>query len=94
VSVLGIATVDWAAQPSVNALFPNSGQWEAPGGSKQWDVAAHVRDQMRERGNRALRYGYVLRGGLENVQGDDDDSCLSVISNLQLTITYVVPSGQ
>ena len=90
VSVLGIATVDWAAQPSVNALIPNSAQWDAPGGKKEWNVTDHVYDQINDRGNRALRYGYVLRGALEDVRGDDDDSCESVISNLQLTIEYAV----
>jgi hypothetical protein len=93
VSVVGTATVDWTSpsfQPG-ESLFPNQFAWNDAAGSREWDVASHVRSQLAYRNDPELGNGYVLQGGLSDVQGHDDDSCLSEISNLQLTISYVVP---
>ena len=37
------------------------------------------------------RYGFVLRGAIEDLHADDFSSCMSVVSNVQLHITYSVP---
>jgi hypothetical protein len=89
VAVLGIATVEWAGQP-INALFPN-GTYEdvTPGSTRAWDVTSHVRDLLHDRS--VPRHGYVLRGSLEELAGEDDTSCMSTVSNIRLQVTYLVP---
>lgn len=38
------------------------------------------------------RFGFVLRGAIEDLNGDDFSSCMSTISNIQLHLTYDVPN--
>ncbi len=84
VSVLGVATVDWANQ-RIEGLFPNRTVASVtPQATSAWDVTAQVRD-------RAAPFGYVLRGSLEeNLEADDDSSCMSTLSNIRLTVVYRV----
>jgi hypothetical protein len=94
VAVLGTATVDWASQPGINALIPNQEYDNViPGASREWDVTDHVQQELRYKSDAPLRYGYVLRGALEDVEGDDDTSCMSRISNIRLRVTYDVPAN-
>jgi hypothetical protein len=98
VEVLGIATVDWYNQP-VDALFPNDAYHEVynlppPSGPvRQWDVTSHVRQQVQNPDDPSLRRGYVLRGAIEDPQGDDNTSCLSTVSNIRLRVRYSIPSN-
>jgi hypothetical protein len=41
----------------------------------------------------SLRFGYVLRGGIENPRADDSTSCMSKVSNIRLEVTYTVPQS-
>jgi hypothetical protein len=86
VSVLGIATVDWAST-RVEGLFPNATVADlTPNSSHTWDVTAFFQDNL-------ARFGYVLRGSLEDgLEADDDSSCMSTLSNIRLRVTYVVPN--
>jgi hypothetical protein len=94
VAVLGTATVDWASQPGINALIPNQEYDNViPSASREWDVTDHVQQELRYKSDVSLRYGYVLRGALEDVEGDDDTSCMSRISNIRLRVTYDVPAN-
>jgi hypothetical protein len=38
------------------------------------------------------RWGFVLRGAIEDLNGDDFSSCMSTVSNIQLHVTYDVPN--
>lgn len=90
VAVLGIASSDWVGSPR-NTLFPNSFYDDViPGSARSWDVTSHVREQMRFPNEAGLRHGYVLRGALEQLDADDDTSCMSIVSNIHLTVNYVV----
>lgn len=92
VAVLGTATADVASVH--NQFYPNEYFNDAPsGGAREWDVSGHVQRQVAFATDPELRYGYVLRGALEQLDGDDDTSCLSEVSNLRLSITYLVPDN-
>jgi hypothetical protein len=95
VAVLGFATVDWTPQPFPQTLFPNELYDDVtPGASKEWNVTSRVQSQMQYPQDRSLRYGYILRGSLEEeLEGEDDTSCMSDLSNIRLTVTYVVPAN-
>ena len=92
VAVLGIASVDWASQPSVKAFVPNDYFTDViPHASRDWNVTSPLLEQVRFPQDRALRYGFVLSGALDDVQADDETSCLSFIDNIRLHVTYTVP---
>jgi hypothetical protein len=93
VAVLGIATVDWAGL-NLDALIPNEDfENVVPSAKREWNVTDHVRRQVQYAEDQSLRYGYVLRGALEQLDGDDSTSCLSEISKVQLQVTYLVPDN-
>jgi len=92
VAVLGFATTDWLGR--TQGLFPNDYYTDViPGASREWDVTGRLRDQVRFPQDQSLRFGYVLRGALEELEGEDSTSCLSLISNVRLTITYDVSNN-
>ena len=86
VAHLGIATTDWDRQP-VTSLFPNDRYATAStGSSRSWNVTSFVKQQLASPRSESLRYGYVLQGGmpLNNLNADDDTSCLSHLGNIRL----------
>jgi hypothetical protein len=92
VAVLGLAAVDISSPPA--GLIPHTVYKNVtPGASRQWDVTAHVRDQLQNPANQSLRNGYVLAGslGLDQLEVDDDDSCISHVQNFSLRVMLVVP---
>jgi hypothetical protein len=92
VAVLGLATVDISSPPA--GLIPYTVYKNVtPSASRQWDVTAHVRDQLQNPANQSLRNGYVLAGslGLDQLEVDDDDSCISRVQNFSLRVMLVVP---
>jgi hypothetical protein len=92
VAQLGIASTEWASR-NLNARVPSTLYEDVtPSGKQEWDVTHHVRDQLREPDNAALRYGYTLDGSLmiHQLDADDHSSCMSEVTNVRLTITYTV----
>jgi hypothetical protein len=57
---------------------------------RQWTPPE--RRRLENPNDRSLRFGYVLRGALELLDGDDNASCLSSVSNIHLKVTYEVLS--
>ena len=88
VEVIGRATVDWASRPEIDALIPNEKVLGRTPGAREWWVTEYVEQWARRE---RPRNGFVLRGGLEQLDADDDLSCLSEISKPTLRVTYVVP---
>ncbi len=88
VAALGIATSAW--EDGVHGeLFPNDSFLNVtPGSAREWDVTGPFERQLI---NAAPRFGFVLRGSLEQLEGDDDTSCLSAVSNIRMLVTYEVP---
>jgi hypothetical protein len=97
---IGLATSDWTTG-ALNSLFSNrtiastenrTRDWIA--GEKvmrnRWDVTDNVRSQLRRPTDAALKQGYVIRGGLDSVDADDDTSCMSNVDHLKLEISYIV----
>jgi hypothetical protein len=92
VARLGIATTDWAGN-RLHALFPNRPYLRAQDGSaRSWNVTDHVKKQLASPADAALHHGFVLRGAMElaDLQGDDDTSCKSYLSNIRLEVSVNV----
>jgi hypothetical protein len=53
----------------------------------QFDVTVPVEDWF---GTDSPRYGFVLKGSLEDLNNDDQSSCMSEVQNIRLTIDYTV----
>ncbi len=96
VAELGIATNDFtiydnargADQNGLNVLFPNDVFDDVtPGATRNFDVTQPVAGWFAPDNP---RFGFVLRGSIENVENDDASSCLSEISNISLHIGYTV----
>lgn len=92
VTTLGIATTDWLNNPQ-EGLFPNDTyQDQAPLNTTEFDVTSPVQLMIASPGDPSLRYGFVLRGAIEQLNGDDNSACMSIVNKIQLHITYVVPT--
>jgi hypothetical protein len=53
-------------------------------------VTGHVQRQQYFPDDPSLRYGYVFMGSLDDGTGDDDSSCVSLVENIRLRVTYTV----
>lgn len=105
VAVLGLATSDWAAGLTPPGLFPNATIADfRPWPSDRLDFNGHEFDvtswvQLMFQDNPVLgpdlrgprRFGFILRGAIEDLNGDDFTSCMSGLSNVLLHVTYDVP---
>jgi hypothetical protein len=92
VAVLGLATESISDHSA--GLFSNEYYTDViPSASREWDVTGQVRRQLQFPEDPTLRFGYVLRGALEQLDIDDDTSCISAIYDVRLHITYVVPAN-
>jgi hypothetical protein len=87
VEVLGRATAPWEGR-ELNTLFPNEKVQGHTPGAREWYVTMEF-DLWAQ--NLRPRHGFVLRGGNENPQGEDNTSCMSQISEIALKVTYEVP---
>jgi hypothetical protein len=88
VEVLGRATEAWAGLLGADTLFPNEQILRHTPGVTEWTVTESVEFWLN---NTKPRLGFVLRGGNEDPQGEDNTSCLSSINDIKLTIRYEVP---
>jgi hypothetical protein len=87
VEVLGRATEAWEGR-DLGTLFPNERVQGQTPGVREWTVTDEVDLWLK---NLGPRHGFVLRGGNDNPQGDDNTSCMSEISGVALKLTYEVP---
>jgi hypothetical protein len=89
VAAIGLASTDFVADPPTgNNLYSNDTYVDVtPGAATQFDVKVPVEDWFSPD---SPRYGFVLKGSVENPQNDDQSSCMSEISNVQLVIDYTV----
>lgn len=100
VAVLGFPTVDWInTRPSGPLPHKTYAQVQRTS-PREWDVSAPYFWQYAQSaplgGTPPPRFGFLLRGGInsfENLTGEDRTACGSVLSNLQLQVTYTVPEG-
>lgn len=91
VVTLGRATVDWAIRPDTNALFPNEVvENKIPFGSHEWDVTTVVGQWVS---GELPAYGFVLRGHFEDLEATNSASCLSIILDMKLDVTYIRPAS-
>jgi hypothetical protein len=56
-----------------------------------FDFSSPVADMASYRYDPTLRYGFVLRGPYESLDGGSNSACESTIRNMQLHVTYLVP---
>jgi hypothetical protein len=105
VAVLGLANSDWAAGDPSDGLFPNATivdfrPWPSDRqdfNGRQFDVTGWVQTMFFDNLpvgpdlRTPRRFGFVLRGAIEDLNGDDFTSCMSTLSNIQLHLTYDVP---
>ena len=89
VAAVGVASTDFVADPPTgNNLFSNDTYVDVtPSAATQFDVTVPVEDWFSPDSG---RYGFVLKGSVEDPQNDDQSSCLSEVSNIQLTVDYTV----
>ncbi len=89
VAAVGVATTDFGADPPTgNDLYANDTYVDlTPSAATQFDVKVPVEDWFSPD---SPRYGFVLKGSIEDLQNDDQSSCMSEISNIQLIIDYTV----
>jgi hypothetical protein len=106
VAVLGLANSDWAAGDPSDGLFPNATILDfRPWPSDRQDFKGHEFDvtgwvQTMFFDNLPIgpdlrtprRFGFVLRGAIEDLNNDDFSSCMSTVSHIQLHLTYDVPN--
>lgn len=86
VAAVGVPTVDW---PGWNDQIPNTTHLDVtPGSAKEWDLTVPFEEQVIRA---KPRLGFVLRGSLEQLEAEDDTSCLSAVSNIRLQVTYEIP---
>jgi hypothetical protein len=90
VTILAYATTDWSGQPEDGPLFPNDPfTSKQPFGDQDWFVTQEVEQLVS--GARP-NHGFVLRSHREADQGHDDDSCESVLKEIELIVTWEEPS--
>jgi hypothetical protein len=106
VAVLGLAKSDWAAGDPSDGLYPNATildfrPWPSDRqdfNGRQFDVTGWVQTMFFDNLpvgpdlRTPRRFGFVLRGAIEDLNGDDFSSCMSTVSNIQLHLTYDVPN--
>jgi hypothetical protein len=90
VTTLGLASSDWVNHPP-DDLFPNDTFMALGSNATTFDVTSPVADMASYRYDPTLRYGFVLRGQYESLDGGSNSSCVSIIRNMQLHVTYLVP---
>jgi hypothetical protein len=105
VAVLGLANSDWAAGDPSDGLFPNATildfrPWPSDRqdfNGRQFDVTGWVQTMFFDNLpvgpdlRTPRRFGFVLRGAIEDLDNGDFTSCMSTVSNIQLHLTYDVP---
>ena len=89
VAAVGVANTDFVADPPTgNDLYSNDTYVDVtPSGATQFDMRVPVEDWFSPD---SPRYGFVLKGSIEDLQNDDSSSCMSQISNVQLIVDYTV----
>jgi hypothetical protein len=91
VARLRLAAEPWTGRSLAGHWVPSTGFIDdLVLGVHEVDVTANVREQMFNRDDQSLRYGYVFLGTLDDADGDDDTTCSSYIKNIRLTVTYTV----
>jgi hypothetical protein len=98
VAVLGFPTVDWINTNPSGPLPHTTYAQVRRTTPREWDVSAPYFWQYAHTaplgGSPPPRFGFLLRGSITsfaNLTGEDRTSCGSVLSNLQLRVTYTVP---
>jgi hypothetical protein len=91
VEALGRATEEWQGRPSTEPLlqFANDKVQGATPGRREWYITQEIRDQWIDGTYPPL--GFVLRGGNESPARDSYASCMSVLGDITLEVTYEVP---
>ncbi len=89
VAAVGVATTDFVADPPADgSMYSNDTFVDVtPSAATQFDVTVPVESWF---GADSPRYGLVLKGSIEDLQNDDQSSCWSEVSNIQLTLDYTV----
>jgi hypothetical protein len=89
VAAVGVASTDFVADPPTgNNLYSNDTYVDVtPSAATQFDVKVPVENWFSPD---SPRYGFVLKGSVEDPQNDDQSSCMSEVSNIQLVIDYTV----
>jgi hypothetical protein len=88
---LGRATEEWQGRSnsSVVTRFPSDKVQAHTPGVREWFVTQEIRDQWID--NVYPPLGFVLRGGNEAPDASSHLSCLSILDNVTLEITFEVP---
>lgn len=90
VAALDIATVLWDRPNLDYEPIPAEPYRDVtPNSARRFDTTSAVAQHVT---NKRPRYGFVLRGSLSifQLEGEGNSSCLSIIDNIRLHVTYVV----
>ena len=89
VAALGVANNDFAASPPSDGNLYSYDVFVdvTPDATRDFEVTEPVANWF---GPSNPRYGFVLKGSIEDVQNDDQSSCMSEISNVVLHLNYTV----
>ncbi len=89
VSGIGIANTDFVASPPIFGTLFSYDLYDdvTPSATQDFDVTQPVQDWFSPS---SPRYGFILKGSIEDLQNDDASSCLSSISNMTLHVNYSV----
>jgi hypothetical protein len=98
VAVVGFPTADWIEKkyPEGSPLPHTTHPDVKRIGPREWDVSRPYQLQYHGSfGAQPLpRFGFLLRGSIDSfddLTGEDNTACGSVLSNLKLNVTYTVP---
>jgi hypothetical protein len=91
VAAVGVANMDFVADPpNGNDMYSNDTYVDlTPSAATQFDVRVPVEDWFSPD---SPRYGFILKGSIEDVENDDQSSCMSEIRNIALHVNYMVLS--
>jgi hypothetical protein len=89
VSGIGVANTDFVAAPPPFGQLYSYDLYDdvTPSATQDFDVTQAVQDWISPS---SPRYGFILKGSIEDLLNDDAPSCLSSISNITLHVHYTV----
>lgn len=85
---VGFATAPWEGL-NLNQI-PNEYVNDFDPAARAVNVLPFLTRQLQSPSDQSLRLGYVLRGGPEELTGDDDTKCYSTLESVQLHVTVAV----
>ena len=95
--VVRVPTVDWSTSPPGQLAYADSAPAVRRISTREWDVTEPYVWQNVTGGaplGANPTYGFLLTGSitsLDDLEGEDDTICMSIVTNVKLNVTYTVP---